>query len=416
MLALPLIQSCGGSGDGACSIWNQNRQVHEALLEDYLWYQDLPETVDYGDFDTPSELLDFLRQDPPDRFSFITGAEEYKALYNAGQYAGFGFSFEISADERLLVRFVYTDSPAWQSGMRRGDEILSVNGEAVADLIAANDWDTVFGPPVAGVNGDFRLKKTDGSVIDISMQKDIINVHTVLHSEVIQNGSESIGYLVFNSFLNTSYDELQPVFSTFHDAGVSKLIVDLRYNGGGLLWIADALASWIYGDNNGEVFAELRHNDKNSGKNESYHLVDMPAGERLNVDEVIVIATGESCSASEMLINGLKPFVTVLTVGSTTCGKPVGMRPEEICDKMLVAVNFSAYNANGEGDFYEGFDADCPASDDVSHPFGHASEPMLQEALYLARNKRCSTALRSFTAAATSPVEAASLRAVIGAW
>ncbi len=391
--------------------------MHEALLKDYLWYQGLPQTVNYGDFDSPAQLLDFLRQDPPDRFSFITDAQEYKALYNAGQYAGFGFSFEISADDRLLVRFVYNGSPAWQAGMRRGDEILSVNGETAAYLIAANDWNAAFGPSDVGVNGDFRLKKPDGSIIDVSMQKAVIDINTVLHSEVIQNGTVSIGYLVFNSFLNTSYEELQTVFTAFHAAGVSKLIVDLRYNGGGALWIAEAMASWIYGSNHQETFAELRYNDKNRDRNTVYQMVSMPVNQQLAVDEVIVITTGESCSASEMLINGLKPFVLVRTVGSTTCGKPVGMSPQEICDKMLVAVNFAAYNANGEGDFYDGFAADCPASDNVGYDFGDGNEPMLQEALYLIQNNRCSTAQRSLaTAPSVSPVETASLRAVIGAW
>jgi len=412
---LPLLQSCGG-GDGACSIRNQNRQLHEALLEDYLWYQDVPETVDYSDFDSPAQLLDFLRKDPPDRFSFITDAEEYKALYSAGQYAGFGFSFEISNDDRLLIRFVYADSPAWLAGMRRGDEILSVNGEVAADLIAANDWEAAFGPSEVGVVGELRLKKPDGNEIDIVMEKAVIDINTVLHQEVIDTATGRIGYLVFSSFLNTSYDELKSVFSNFRNAGVGKVILDLRYNGGGAVWVADALASWLYGNNQREVFAELRFNELNSDQNYSYNLV--PLAEGISIDELIVITTGESCSASEMLINGLKPFMTVRTVGSTTCGKPVGMSPEEICDKMLVAVNFATFNAKGDGDYFDGFAADCPAADDVSKAFGDPADPMLEEALYLAANDRCSSALRGLQTpmSGTSPIDAASLRAVIGAW
>jgi hypothetical protein len=415
LLLLPLLQSCGG-GDGACSIRNQNRQVHEALLEDYLWYRDVPETVNYGDFDNPAQLLDFLRKDPPDRFSFITDAEEYRALFNSGQYAGFGFSFEISADERLLIRFVYADSPAWQAGMRRGDEILSVNGEAAADLIAANDWEAAFGPKDVGVVGSFRLQKPDGGEIDIVMEKAIIDINTVLHQEVIDTATGRIGYLVFSSFLNTSYDELESVFENFRAVGVDKVILDLRYNGGGAVWVADALASWLYGNNQREVFAELRFNELNSARDYSYNLV--PLAEGIVIDELIVITTGESCSASEMLINGLKPFMTVRTVGSTTCGKPVGMSPEEICDKMLVAVNFEVLNASGEGGYFDGLPAECPARDDVAHPFGDTGEPMLSEALYLAEQGQCSDALRSARGmpAATSPIDAASLRAVIGAW
>ncbi len=411
---MPLLQSCGG-GDGACSIRNQNRQVHEALLEDYLWYQEVPETVNYGDFDSPAELLDFLRNDPPDRFSFITDAEEYKALYNAGQYAGFGFSFEISANDELLVRYVYENSPAWLAGMRRGDEILMINGETATDLIAANDWDEAFGPSEVGIVGELRLRKPDNSELDIMMHKAVIDINTVLHTEVIDNGSDKIGYLVFTSFLNTSYDELQTVFADFQAAGINKVVLDLRYNGGGAVWVADALASWLYGNNQRQVFTELRFNDKNHDQDYSYNLV--PMNEGVSIDELIVITTGETCSASEMLINGLRPFMTVRTVGSTTCGKPVGMSPEEICDKMLVAVNFAAYNADGDGDYFDGLAANCAATDDVRIPFGDAADPMLSEALYLAANNRCSTAQRGLAPVASrSPVDAASLRAVIGAW
>ncbi len=414
LLILPLLQSCGG-GDGACSIRNQNRQVHEALLKDYLWYREVPEEVNYADFDSPAELLDFLRNDPPDRFSYITDAEEYKALFNDGQYAGFGFSFEISADDELLVRFVYENSPAWLAGMRRGDEILMVNGETAADLIAANDWDTAFGDSDVGVVGELRLKKPDGSEVDIVMAKAVIDINTVLHAEVIDTAVARIGYLVFNGFLDTSYGELQAVFAGFKSAGVSKVILDLRYNGGGAVWVADALASWLYGNNNREVFTELRFNDLNSELNYSYNLV--PLNEGIVIDELIVITTASTCSASEMLINGLKPFLRVRTVGSATCGKPVGMSPEEICDKMLVAVNFAAYNANGEGDYFDGLAADCPATDNVRIPFGDAADPMLSEALYLSANNRCSSAQRGLAPVPSrSPVDAASLRAVIGAW
>ncbi len=417
LLLVPLLQSCGG-GDGSCSLYNQNRQLHEALLEDYLWYRDVPQSVNYADFESPSELLDFLRKDPPDRFSFITDAEEYKALYQAGEYAGFGFSFEITNDDRLRIRFVYDGSPAWQAGMRRGDDILSINGESAAGMIAANDWDRVFGPSRTGVQRRFMIRKPDDSVIDATLTKAVISIHTVLHSEVITLNGESIGYLVFSSFLDTSFDELQSVFADFKAAGVNRLILDLRYNGGGAVWVADALASWIYGANQGETFAELRYNDKNSDRNIEYVMVPLSQG--VNLDELIVITTGESCSASEMLINGLKPFVTVRQVGSTTCGKPVGMSPQEICDKMLVAVNFSTYNANGEGDYFDGLAVDCPAADDVDYPFGDLQEPMLKEALYLAQNDRCSTGLRRGEdmpgAAAQSPIDAASLRAVTGAW
>jgi len=218
-------------------------------------------------------------------------------------------------------------------------------------------------------------------VVEMNLVKEVIDIQTVLYSSVFEEGNDTIGYFVFTSFIDTSFDELQALFENFRNRGVNKLVIDLRYNGGGAIWIADALASWVFGDNRGEVFAEIRYNAQNQDKNYSYAMVSMNEG--LNgLDEVVVITSGETCSASEMLINGLKPFLPVTTVGGTTCGKPVGMSPKRICDKMLLAVNFAVYNADGEGDYFDGITAQCPAQDDPSLPFGDNGDPMLQAAAW----------------------------------
>ncbi len=415
LLLMPLLQSCGGSGD-KCSIWNQNRQLHQALLADYLWNDEIPESINYGEYDTPSQLLDFLRKDPPDRFSYLTDAETFDALFRDGQYVGFGFSFEIAANDRLRVRFVYPGSPADWVGLERGDEILSINGIDTAELIAQNDWDAAFGPDEAGTLGTLLVRKRNGDVVEMTLKKLVIDIRTVLYSSVIEDGNDSIGYFVFTSFIDTSYEELQLLFDDFKAQGVNKLIIDLRYNGGGAIWVADALASWVYGNNQREVFAELRYNAQNQSKNYSYAMVPMPEG-LAGLEQVVVITSGETCSASEMLINGLKPFVPVTTVGGSTCGKPVGMSPKRICDKMLLAVNFAVYNADGEGDYFDGIAAECPAEDDPSLPFGDGTDPMLQTALYRAVNGRCPTARRAAPLSSpVSPLKTDSLRAVVGAW
>ncbi len=417
LLLLPLLQSCDDSSGDECSIWSQNRQLHQALLADYLWNDEIPETVDYGDYDNPSQLLDFLRKDPPDRFSFVTDAETYDALYRNGQYAGFGFSFEIAANDRLRVRFVYAGSPADQAGLQRGDEILSINGESVADLIAANDWDTALGPDKAGTPGRLLVRKGSGDVVEMNLVKAVIDIKTLLYSTVIEDGGDTIGYFVFTSFIDTAYGELKSLFAHFRDKGVNKLIIDLRYNGGGAIWVADALASWVYGDNQGDVFAKLRYNPQNHAKNVSYSMVAMDEG-LSGLEQVVVITSGQTCSASEMLINGLKPYLPVTTVGGASCGKPVGMSPRRICDKMLLAINFAVYNADDEGDFFDGIQPECPAEDDASKPFGDSGDAMLQTALYRAVHGNCPTAQRATALSwpPVFPVNEDSLRAVTGAW
>lgn len=418
LLLSSLIISCddGGSVTDSCSIKQQNRSVHEILLDKYLWYQDVPSIIDfsYDDFDSPQQMLDFLIDQDRDRFSYLTQADDFDSLYNEGQYVGYGFSYWPRSDGTVVVRFVYSDSPAGVAGLERGDQILSINDQSVADIINALAWDTVLGPSEVGYPVDMVVRKADGSTIALSMEKAVVNINTVLHSSIIDNGSESVGYLVFSSFLGTSNEELAEVFEEFHANSVRRLVLDLRYNGGGSIAVANNLASYLFANNQREVFAELVYNGKYQS-NSSYVFNDLLT-DALDIDQLVVITTAATCSASEMIINGLDPFVEVITVGETTCGKPVGMNPFQFCDNILLPVTFSIVNRDGVGDYFDGLPADCPAQDDPSVSFGDRLDPMLSEALYVTQNSSCSPISRSIPSrpdAQSKPLPS-SLRFIIG--
>ena len=244
----------------------------------------------------------------------------------------------------------------------------------------------------------------------------------MLHQSVLTSGSDQIGYLVFNSFLTTSLVELIDVFADFSNAGVNKLILDLRYNGGGSVSVARDLASYLnaVSENNQDLFARLVFNDKNQSSNQSYFL--RPLIHALNLDQLIVVTTASTCSASEMIINGLSPYLDVRTVGGTTCGKPVGMNAFQFCDSMLVPVTFAVANrdqvANDTvADYFDGLPADCAAEDDLSLPFADIDDPMLAEALYVSANNACQPlAARSSPRSYRDVYAPGSLRSVIGAY
>jgi hypothetical protein len=137
-----------------------------------------------------------------------------------------------------------------------------------------------------------------------------------------------------------------------------------------------------------QVFAESRHNDRNR-RLDAVLRFGNPA-RALPVRRVVVIATQASASATELLINGLRPFVPVTIVGDRTFGKPVGQYLYAFCDKVFAPVSFSMVNADGQGDYFEGLAVDCPAPDDIGHPLGDAEEGSLREALRFIAAGSCS--------------------------
>ena len=410
-----LLGACSGSGGGgsdSCEIAQQNETVHEEMLKNYYWYDRIPTSINYDSFSSAQATLNFLRFATLDRFSFITPQIAFDNLFNNGIFVGYGFGFEVEPDGSVGIRFVYNQSPATGAGLVRGDEILSVNGQSVATIIAANSWDSIFGSGGVDTPLSMLIRRGSGDVT-LNMNKGVVTINTVLHSEIIVSGPNTIGYLVFNSFLKTSLAELDPVFAQFKVANVNQLILDLRYNGGGSVSVARDLASYIKTTSvpDNDLYIQLRFNDKNQSENFNYYF--RPMTNSLNLNELTVVTTDLTCSASEQVVSALRPyFGRVTTVGSTSCGKPVGQRPFNFCDSTMLAVNFAGFNANGEGDYFSGIPADCNAVDDIAFAFGDPAEPMLTAARFFVDNLTCQIVPKSQTRSST---ELQGLQGVAGA-
>jgi len=407
-----LLGACSGSGGGSCDTAQQNETVHQELLENYYWYDRIPSNINYNRFGSAQATLNYLRYATLDRFSYITSQNAFDNLFNNGTYVGYGFAFVVEPDGSVGIRFVYNQSPAAATGLVRGDEVLSVNGQSVATINAANSWDSIFSAGGIGTSLSMLIGRASGDV-SLNMNKGVVTINTVLHSEVIVSGPNTIGYLVFNSFLNTSLAELDPVFTQFRAANVNQLILDLRYNGGGSINVARDLASYIkettVPDN--DLYVQLRYNDKNQSENFNYYF--KPETNSLNLNELTVVTTNLTCSASEQVVSALRPhFTRVTTVGSTSCGKPVGQRAFNFCDSTMLAVNFGGFNASGQGNYFSGIPADCNATDDVAYAFGDPAEPMLSAARFFIDNDNCQIAPKSQPGSTT---ELQGLQAIAGA-
>ena len=391
LIVVFILNSCGGtSAPENCSIQEQNRYVNSFMKSRYLWYEDIPD-LDYTKYSSPEALLEDLKVEK-DHWSFIVDKEAMDKYYSGAGYIGYGFKFVLDSN-KVLIEYVYDNSPAQKAGMQRGDEILKVNGKSVANLSAA-EISKLFGDKEVGVESKIELKKVNGNIKSINMKKEEISSSSVRKVKIIDNGGLKIGYLLFDRFIEPSNSELDKAFKQFKNAGVDSLVIDLRYNGGGLVSTAKHLASLIRAEESSKVFAKLKFNNLHSSENQSYYF-SKQSNSLKGVNSVYFLTTKSTCSASEAVINGLKPYVAdVKIIGSSTCGKPVGMVGGSFCDKYIIPIEFKIVNSRDEGEYYlnKGISPTCNISDDLTHDLGDSNEALLKEAIYYINNGSCSSA------------------------
>ena len=251
-----------------CTTAGQNRYVNDVMRDIYYWNTELP-TVNTASFGSPEALLEALRFRPLDeRFSYIGAQATEEAFYSDSQFIGFGFANGYDG-QGLRILQVFPDSPAAETGMSRGDRITSIEGRSVVALAESGTLGDALGPSQEGVTIRFRYERPDGSAVDASMTKRAVTIPTVSHLNVYETDGRKIAYLFFRNFVTPSRAALDDAFNALRDVGATELVLDLRYNGGGLVSIAQHLASLIGGARTeGQMFAEYFHNSRNSFRNE----------------------------------------------------------------------------------------------------------------------------------------------------
>jgi carboxyl-terminal processing protease len=388
LLPLPALAQ---SGPRNCSTLEQNMFVRDVLDEYYLWYRELPR-LNPANYSSPEAYLEAARYRPLDSFfSYITSREANDAFYGESQFVGFGFSTQTN-DRELQVLQVFPDSPASEAGIARGDRIVEINGRSVAELVQTGLIGGAFGASEPGVSATLVVRSRAGEERRATLTKRVVTIPTVSLTRTFRVDGRTVGYLFFRNFVNPSYAALDEAFAALREAGATELVIDLRYNGGGLVDVAVHLGSLVGGaQTQGRVFATFQHNDKNTALNEDLRFEDTPA-QTLNLSRLFVITTRSSASASELVINSLRPHVPVVVIGDTTYGKPVGQYGFNFCDKVVAPVAFALVNSEGRGDFFGGIAPDCRVADDIEHELGSAEEASLAEALYFVQTGSCRAA------------------------
>ncbi|PRQ04200.1 putative CtpA-like serine protease [Enhygromyxa salina] len=364
-----------------CEVESQNQFVVDVMREFYLWTDELPADIDLSAWETPESLVSDLRQGV-DRWTRISDKSTSDALFMEGKFVGLGYKTLRGPDNEVRISFVSDNSPATAVNLLRGDMILGVNGVSAEQLDAEGSWSSVYGDNEPGVEVSLEIERlATGEVETVMLTKDWIDIVSIPVASVVDGpGGVPVGYYIMDKFVETTKSELEATYAMFKEKGVSTVVIDLRYNGGGLISVAERQVNLTVGaDHEGATAYTFQYNSNYTSENKSTEISEL--GHSLGADEVIVLTSSRTLSASELVINALLPYAKVTLIGGPTGGKPVGSKSFEFCDKLLFPITFRLVNANGNTDYFEGMPADCFAEDDLFHQLGDPEEGMLAAAL-----------------------------------
>lgn len=400
--------------------------IYRGMNDIYLYKDDVPELADnyfssttkknefLASFDAPKELYKAL-QFEGDRFSFMT--EDYEALekylqsnvsFTNGMDYAWG-QFSNSQNVFCIVRYVVPGSSADEQGVKRGDIFMEVDGQRLStanfrDLLSQQSYTIRF----AVLEGN-TISNTDNYA---NLVGEETAENPVLIQKVIQKAGHNIGYLMYTSFTPDFDQDLNAAFAYFKSQGVTDLVLDLRYNGGGDGETARDLTSMITGQFDGQILMKYMYNKDYQTYFQTYYpeyLIDRfdstirtgAAINSLNLNKLYVLTTRSSASASEYVINGLTPYVNVVQIGTNTAGKYQGSTTlydspnfRKTDEKGNMHVNTShhyaiqplvikAANKNGNTDFDEGLAPQIPLQEDYFDlgVLGDESELLLNTAI-----------------------------------
>ncbi|WP_105169383.1 S41 family peptidase [Pseudoalteromonas sp. T1lg23B] len=419
--------------DKAGSVMLEKLWLRSFSHETYLWYDELPDP-NPSTFDSIAAYFDVLKTSAStpsgkakDDFHFSESYEDYIKEAQSGVVAGYGVRWAIiNRTPPRLIRVAYTqdNSPAELAGLQRGDTLIEVDSIDI-DATDSSSIATINAglQPDLGTTHSFTFVRTDSQTntaeqYKVSLTAQDIETTPVQNAHVQSINNRKVGYVQFNQFISAGQRPLINAFQMFASSDIDELVLDLRYNGGGLINMAAQLGYMIAGSTNtlaaapetGRVFSQTIYNDKRSAENYdvkfSARAIDW--SERVYTDEVLpspelnrvyILTTASTCSASELIINSLLGIdVEVVLIGDQTCGKPFGFSPTPNCGEVYYTIQFKNENAKGFGDYTDGFIpvpaaqnngelgltsqvSGCSVADDFEHSLGAANEALFAAAL-----------------------------------
>lgn len=402
----------------ACALREQQTAVNQLFDEWYL-FPGLLAAVNPDNFSDLNSMIDArvapARAQGRDRFfSFATSIAEETGLIQSGASAGFGIRLAFdTAARRVFVVEAYEGATGLAAGIDRGTELLAIgtspaNLQTISSLIASGGTQAVvqaLGPSDPGVTRLLQFRPRGGALIERSVTKTSFSLDPVSDrygALILDDGGRRVGYLNLRTFIIADAQrQMREAFGEFRAEGISEIIIDLRYNGGGLVSGANVLGDLLSAGRTGQVWSEVVWRPEKSGENRT-RLIGNEAN-AINPARIAFITTGATASASESIINSLLPYVgsNIALIGTNTFGKPVGQAAFDLerCDLRVRPVTFQTVNANGQGDYFDGLASimpnTCRANDDIFTALGDPDEASIRAALDFLGGQACTPIISS---------------------
>ena len=392
-----------GTADRQGTLDQEKAYLRSFVDETYLWYNEVP-VVSPAGYSTAQSYFDVLKTPRKtasgrsvDEFHWSVTEEEYDQQ-SSGISEGYGIEWAraVSSPPRnWIVANVEPSSPA-AALFKRGDKLKMVDG---VDFVSGNDVNTINAAlfPENLNSHTFEVIR-DSQTLSFTVTPALISTTPVRYTKVITQNGVKVGYVYFDDHIAKSEAMLITAFQSLKDQGAERLVLDLRYNGGGLLSISSEVAYMIGGSNTtGKIFNKLVYNNKRTADNYQFPFYDTASPEiggavlpTLSLNKVTILTSGGTASASEAIINGLRGVdVEVTLIGETTRGKPYGFVPQDNCGWVYYAVQFKGENNKGFGDFADGFSPTCVVKDDFTKNLGDVAEGQLAAALTHINTNQC---------------------------
>jgi len=435
--------------DKAGSLLDENNWLRSWTNDLYLWFDEVADQ-NPANFSSTAAYFDVLKTTavtssgaPKDKFHFTYTTAKWEALSQSGTQAGYGPQWAVLAvapPRNIVIAYLEpaaSGTTATDPSLARGGEVLTVDGvdavngntQAVVDALNAGLF-----PVSAGESHTFSVRDVSGLIHSVTLVSADVVSTPVMNVKAIPVTGGTVGYMLFNNHLATSEAALVSAFTTLKTDGVTDLVLDIRYNGGGYLDIASEVAYMIAGPGptTGQTFELTQFNSKHptvdpvTGRTITpvpFHATTQgfstTCGQplpTLNLLRVFVLTGPDTCSASEAIINSLRGVgLEVDEFGSTTCGKPYGFYPQDNCGTTYFSIEFQDVNQLGVGGYTDGFSPQnepipsgssgfvgvslpgCSVADDFGHALGDPAEGRLAVALaYQGGNFNCPTPATGF--------------------
>ncbi|MFT3701108.1 MAG: S41 family peptidase [Agriterribacter sp.] len=396
--AFLLLASCKKDNNGSGSSTSADDLVKDSAWmytqDVYLWYKTLPTNFNPRSYSDPNAIMEAIRQysiepgftDPVDRWSFGIKKAEWDDV-SSGISGDFGLGIFFNSTNDLRVSYVEPASPAGAAGITRAWRIVSINNDTTINTDDATIT-RISTAVYSSSSTSFVFVRPDNTDTSITLTAASYQEQPILLDSIYNIGGNKVGYFVYNSFLGNVTaikSQFNTLFNKFNSEGITDMVVDLRYNGGGYVELQNELANYLVPSaGNGGVMLQEQFNDKLSATEDT--TINYLKKGSLNLSRIFFITTKNTASASELLINSLKPYMDVKLVGKPSHGKPVGFFNIGVGDWYIFPVSFRSVNKNGEGNYFNGLQPDANVNDGLDKQWGDVEENCLASALHYISN------------------------------